>query len=58
MAPSYEIEIVLQIPCYFKKLIYNTKEFKNTEYYDELNAAFKIPTWYGVEFKAYEDLSV
>lgn len=31
---------------------YNTKEFKNTEYYDELNAAFKIPTWYGVEFKA------
>ncbi len=31
---------------------YNTKEFKNTEYYNELNAAFKIPTWYGVEFKA------
>lgn len=31
---------------------YNTKEFKNTEYYDELNATFIIPTWYGVEFKA------
>jgi outer membrane protein TolC len=31
---------------------FNTKEFKNTEYYNELNAAFKIPTWYGVEFKA------
>ena len=32
------------------------KEFENTEYYDKLNAAFKIPTWYGVEFKAkYED---
>ena len=27
------------------------KTFKNTEYYDRLNAAFKIPTWYGVEFK-------
>lgn len=27
------------------------KIFKNTEYYDKLNAAFKIPTWYGVEFK-------
>lgn len=34
------------------------KEFKNTEYYDKLNAAFKIPTWYGVEFKAkYEENS-
>ena len=34
------------------------KEFKNTDYYDKLNAAFKIPTWYGVEFKAqYEDNS-
>lgn len=31
---------------------YNTKEFKNTEYYNELNAAFKVPVWYGVEFKA------
>jgi outer membrane protein TolC len=34
------------------------KEFKSTEYYDKLNAAFKIPTWYGVEFKAkYEENS-
>ncbi len=32
------------------------KEFKSTEYYDKLNAAFKIPTWYGLEFKAkYEE---
>ncbi len=31
---------------------YNRKKFKNTEYYDLLNATFKIPTWYGVEFKA------
>ena len=34
------------------------KEFKSTEYYDKLNAAFKIPTWYGVEFRAkYEENS-
>jgi len=31
---------------------YDRKKFKNTEYYDKLNATFKIPTWYGVEFKA------
>ncbi len=31
---------------------YDRKKFKNIEYYDQLNAAFKIPTWYGVEFKA------
>ena len=31
---------------------FDKKEFKSTEYYDKLNAAFKIPTWYGVEFKA------
>tara|TARA_R110002096_G_scaffold425378_2_gene633974 strand:+ start:5132 stop:6535 length:1404 start_codon:yes stop_codon:yes gene_type:complete len=30
---------------------YDRKKFKNTEYYDKLNAAFKIPTWYGVELK-------
>lgn len=30
---------------------YNTKEFKNTEYYNELNATFKIPVWYGIELK-------
>lgn len=30
---------------------YNRKEFKGTEYYDRLNATFKIPTWYGLEFK-------
>lgn len=28
------------------------KEFKGTQYYDRLNATFKIPTWYGVELKA------
>ncbi len=31
---------------------YERKEFKGSEYYDELYGAFKIPTWYGVEFKA------
>jgi outer membrane protein TolC len=31
---------------------YDRKKFKNTEYYDQLNAAFKIPTWYGIELKA------
>ncbi|WP_174442399.1 TolC family protein [Kordia zhangzhouensis] len=31
---------------------YNRKKFKKTEYYDKLNATFKIPTWYGVELKA------
>ncbi|MGJ8684553.1 MAG: TolC family protein [Nonlabens sp.] len=31
---------------------YDRKEFKGTEYYDQLNGMFKIPTYYGVEFKA------
>lgn len=31
---------------------YDRKKFKNTKYYDQLNATFKIPTWYGIEFKA------
>ena len=31
---------------------YRRKDFKDTEYYDELYGVFKIPTWYGVEFKA------
>lgn len=31
---------------------YNRKEFKDTEYYDQLNTTFKIPTWYGIELKA------
>ncbi|WP_431134259.1 TolC family protein [Psychroserpens mesophilus] len=30
---------------------HNRKKFKNTEYYDQLNATFKIPTWYGLELK-------
>ena len=30
---------------------YSTKEFKGTEYYDLLNTTFKVPTWYGIEFK-------
>ncbi|MCK7590654.1 TolC family protein [Subsaxibacter sp. CAU 1640] len=30
---------------------YSRKKFKNTEYYDLLNTTFKIPTWYGIEFK-------
>lgn len=31
---------------------FDKKQFKNTEYYNKLNAAFKIPTYYGLEFKA------
>ncbi|MCM5664371.1 TolC family protein [Galbibacter mesophilus] len=31
---------------------YDRKKFKETEYYDILNTTFKIPTWYGIEFKA------
>lgn len=30
---------------------YARKVFKGTEYYDELNATFKIPTWYGIDLK-------
>lgn len=30
---------------------FDQKEFKGTNYYEKLNAAFKIPTWYGVELK-------
>lgn len=30
---------------------YDRKKFKGTEYYDKINAAFKIPTWYGIELK-------
>lgn len=30
---------------------YARKEFKGSDYYDRLNAAFKIPTWYGIELK-------
>ena len=28
------------------------KKFEGTEYYNELNTTFTIPTWYGIEFKA------
>ncbi|NNJ90025.1 MAG: TolC family protein [Eudoraea sp.] len=30
---------------------YDRKKFTGTEYYDRLNATFKIPTWYGIELK-------
>lgn len=30
---------------------YDRKEFKGSQYWDRLNAAFKIPTWYGIELK-------
>lgn len=37
---------------------YTRKKFKNTKYYDKLNTVFKIPTWYGIEFKGgFEDNS-
>ncbi|WP_028282189.1 TolC family protein [Olleya marilimosa] len=31
---------------------FNEKDYKNTEYYERLNATFKVPTWYGIELKA------
>ena len=31
---------------------FDKKQFKETEYYNKLNGAFKIPTWYGIELKA------
>ncbi|MBW1298028.1 TolC family protein [Aquimarina litoralis] len=31
---------------------YDRKDFKGDEYYDLLNATFKVPTWYGIELKA------
>ena len=31
---------------------YDEKKFKNTEYFEQLNTTFKIPTWYGIELKA------
>jgi outer membrane protein TolC len=33
------------------ELDYDRKEFKGTEYYDRLNATFKIPTWFGIDLK-------
>lgn len=30
---------------------YGRKEFKGTEYYDRLNATFKVPIWYGIDLK-------
>lgn len=30
---------------------YDRKTFKGTEYYDKLNATFKIPVWFGIELK-------
>tara|TARA_R110002073_G_scaffold128999_3_gene275154 strand:+ start:121416 stop:122813 length:1398 start_codon:yes stop_codon:yes gene_type:complete len=31
---------------------YAKKQFKGSEYYNKLNATFKVPTWYGIELKA------
>ncbi len=31
---------------------YDRKDFKGLQYWDRLNATFKIPTYYGLEFKA------
>jgi len=30
---------------------YERKEFKGSEYWDRLNATFKVPTWYGITLK-------
>lgn len=35
---------------------YEQKTFKDSQYFEKLNATFKIPTWYGIEVKAnFED---
>lgn len=31
---------------------YDRKKFQDTKYFDQINAIFKIPTWYGIEFNA------
>ncbi len=31
---------------------FDNKDFKGSEYYSRLNSAFKVPTYYGIEFKA------
>ena len=31
---------------------FDNKKFKDKEYYNKLNSVFKIPTYYGIEFKA------
>jgi len=31
---------------------FDTKEFKDKQYYDQLNAKLKLPTWYGIELQA------
>lgn len=31
---------------------FDKKEFKDSKYFNKLNGAFKIPTWYGIELKA------
>ena len=31
---------------------FSEKQFKDSNYYSILNSSFKIPTWYGIEFKA------
>ncbi|SDS37102.1 TolC family protein [Christiangramia echinicola] len=37
---------------------YSAKNYTGTEYYNNFNSAFKIPTWYGLELNAkYEDNS-
>ncbi len=33
------------------ELDYERKQFKGTEYWDRLNATFKVPTWFGIELK-------
>ena len=36
---------------------YAQKQFEDTEYYDNLNAVFKIPTWYGISLKSNYELN-
>ena len=49
-----EVKLLKSRGAFDPKLQLNNsrKNFKGSEYYNKLNAVFKIPTWYGVEFKA------
>lgn len=49
-----EAELMKARGMFDPKLAVDTerKVFKDTEYFDKLDATFKIPTWYGIELKA------
>ncbi len=55
-----ELKLLKSRGAFDPKLEFNLdeKQFKDQEYFSKTNASFKVPTWYGVEFKAdYENNS-